>query len=138
MTFQLLIAIMAIPLLLIPLTIVLTVGLRSRLLRLQREYWQGLDSSREPLPEPPVCPRCPSGMALGHLLDWSRAGLGMATWLEGRPKGLGPSSLDRSIPIMAYRCTRCGYVELYARPELIEKPGQGRSNPEKPAVDPEL
>jgi hypothetical protein len=77
-------------------------------------------------------------MVRGYLLDRAYGGFGMGTWLEGPPvrSGLFDSvspRLERSIPIVSYRCTGCGYLELYARPELVEELGMG-----KPAGYPEF
>ena len=104
--------------------------------RKQREYWRSLPPPRERLPESPTCPRCRSGMVRGYLLDRTHGGFGMGTWLEGPPVRSGWSvrpRLEHSIPIVSYRCTGCGYLELYARPELVEDLDRG-----KPGGYPEL
>jgi hypothetical protein len=103
----------------------------------QREYWRSLPTPREQLPESPTCPRCRSEMVRGYLLDRTHGGFGMGTWIEGPPErsafDLVKPRLERSIPIMSYRCAGCGYLELYARPELVEE-----LDPGKPAGYPEL
>jgi hypothetical protein len=104
----------------------------------QREYWRSLPLPRERLPESPTCPRCRSGMVRGYLLDRAHGGFGMGTWLEGPPVRSGWSEmvrprLERAIPIVSYRCTGCGYLDLYARPELGGELDKG-----KPAGYPEL
>jgi hypothetical protein len=105
----------------------------------QREYWRSLPPPREQLPGSPTCPRCRSEMVHGYLLDRTLGGFGMGTWLEGQPVYLGlfgdvlRPRLERSIPIVSYRCTGCGYLELYARPELVEELDRG-----KPVGQPEL
>jgi hypothetical protein len=104
----------------------------------QREYWRSLSPLRERLPESPMCPRCRSEMVRGYLLDRTHGGFGVGTWLEGAPVRTSFPDfvrlrLERSIPIVSYRCTGCGYLELYARPELVEELDRG-----KPAGYPEL
>jgi hypothetical protein len=104
----------------------------------QREYWRSLPPPRERLPESPTCPRCRSEMVRGYLLDRTYGSYGMGTWIEGPPERSSSSDLvrprlERSIPIVSYRCTGCGYLELYARPELVEELERG-----KPAGYPEL
>jgi hypothetical protein len=119
----------------IPMVVMVVITMVSRSQqRKQREYWRSLPPPRERLPESPTCPRCRSGMVRGYLLDRAQGGFGMGMWLEGPPvrPGFTPR-LERSIPIVSYRCTGCGYLELYARPELVEELDRG-----KPAGYPEL
>jgi hypothetical protein len=118
---------------------VILVG-QSRQRNQQREYWRSLPPPQERLPESPTCPRCRSGMVRGYLLDRTHGGFGMGTWLEGPPArsdsfGMVRPRLERSIPIVSYRCTGCGYLELYARPELVEELDRGKG---KPAGYPDL
>ena len=46
----------------------------------------------------------------------------VSTWSHGAPKWLfwhgARGSDDRPIPIGAFRCADCGYLELYARKEF--------------------
>jgi hypothetical protein len=120
--------------------LVLVVGAqqRNQLRNQQLEYWRSLTSPREQLPVSPTCPRCRSEMVRGYLLDRTHGGFGMGTWLEGPPVRAGlfdvlRPHLERSIPIVSYRCTGCGYLEQYARPELVEELDRGKS-----AGEPEL
>lgn len=97
----------------------------------QQAYWQTLPPSRERLPESPTCPRCRSAMDRGYLLDRTHGGFGVGTWLEGPPRisnlgNLIRPRLERSIPIACYRCTGCGFLELYARPELVADLSTGK------------
>jgi hypothetical protein len=127
------------PFLLMALFVILIPVELSRRRARQRAYWRGLSPPRERLPESPTCPRCRWAMARGYLLDQAQGGFGMGTWIEGQPVRSGwsnlirPPRLERSIPIVSYRCTGCGYLELYARPELVEELDRG-----KPAGYPEL
>jgi hypothetical protein len=77
-------------------------------------------------------------MVRGYLLDRTHGGFGMGTWLEGPPVRSGLSDtvrprLERPIPIASDRCSGCGHLELYARPELVEELDGGT-----PAGYPEL
>jgi hypothetical protein len=126
------------PFLVIAFVGVLAIVVQSQQRKQQREYWRSLPPPRERLLESPTCPRCRSGMVRGYLLDRAHGGFGMGTWLEGPPVRSGwpdmvRPRLERSIPIVSYRCTGCGYLELYARPEFVEELDRG-----KPAGHPEL
>jgi hypothetical protein len=110
------------------LVLVITVMLvtQSEQRRRQREYWRSLSPPQERLPESPTCLRCRSAMVRGYLLDRTHGSFGMGTWLEGSPvRTMWPDlvrpRLEQSIPIVSYRCSGCGYLELYARPELVEE-----------------
>jgi len=72
---------------------------------------------------PTVCPKCSGEMREGFVLD--RGDLEVrhpATWVEGPPKKslwLGTRISGREmLPISTFRCTSCGYLESYARPEV--------------------
>jgi hypothetical protein len=78
----------------------------------------------EPAPPPPapvslrlpgVCPRCEGAMVRGFIPEFvgQYASVGGSCWVEGT---LGAHRMERSIPISAFRCSSCGYLELYARP----------------------
>ena len=91
----------------------------------QREFWATLPPSPEPLLEAPECTQCGGQMTRGYLLDHAHAAYHTAQWLEGAPVSSGFGDrirprLDRSIPVTTFRCNRCGYLQNYARPELIE------------------
>lgn len=65
------------------------------------------------------CSKCGGAMEGGFLLDrHDRAGKAMElTWIEASRMKLGvtadPSS-EGQLPVDAFRCTGCGYLELYA------------------------
>ena len=70
----------------------------------------------------PQCPKCSKTMDRGHIPD---AGQGMflqSSWAPGDPEvrrffgGIKYRREDQ-IPLTAYRCTSCGLVELFARPD---------------------
>ncbi len=63
------------------------------------------------------CPRCQGSMAQGVMIE-NKDSLPSAThWLEG-PVESGWFGLKlkgkRQLPIVTYRCGRCGYLENYA------------------------
>jgi hypothetical protein len=67
------------------------------------------------------CPKCQSAMELGYIPDFSYAAVLRTKWTEGEPeKNFLGSSLKlkgkRQIEITTDRCTKCGYLESYARP----------------------
>ena len=62
-----------------------------------------------------TCPKCQGAMEQGFVADrvltrWIEGAL--ETSVLGWPKIRG----KRKIPISTNRCTKCGYLELYARP----------------------
>ncbi len=65
------------------------------------------------------CPKCEAEMERGYLLDEGNSGRHRpARWEAGLPTtrmnwfgGLNKAGKT----ITAYRCTKCGYLELYAR-----------------------
>ncbi len=70
----------------------------------------------------PTCPRCAGEMEPGTLLDRGHySSPEVPEWVETSPdrsfwSGLKLKGLDK-YPVRAYRCEKCGYLELYARPE---------------------
>jgi hypothetical protein len=66
-----------------------------------------------------ICPKCNESMVQGFMLDRGHSNLiQVGTWAEGPPKksfwGNIKLPKSKSIPIGAFRCSSCGYVELYA------------------------
>ncbi|MDB4886621.1 MAG: hypothetical protein JWN79_2059 [Gemmatimonadetes bacterium] len=61
-------------------------------------------------------------MELGHMPDTTERGLVQSRWTPGAPEEvrfLGMSAgikPKESVPVTAYRCSKCGYLELYASP----------------------
>ena len=74
---------------------------------------------------PQRCPKCGSGMKQGFVLDNIPGGRIVSQWAEGAPLKsfwTGTKLPDEDfIPIGAYRCSSCGFLELYARPEFAAK-----------------
>ena len=65
-----------------------------------------------------VCP-CGGTLEVGFLRDKMEGGVAPGAWVEGPPKssfwtGTVTSGRDQ-IEIQAYRCRKCGRIELYAR-----------------------
>jgi ribosomal protein S27AE len=64
------------------------------------------------------CPKCSSAMSEGFIIDHTQSGTTVGSWVEGQPArsvwtGLklgGRPKMDMT----AWRCGRCGFVELYA------------------------
>lgn len=96
---------------------------QARIRRRRREYLDALGPSREPLPRTPDCPRCRGRMTAGFMIDRMHGGCAIATWSDGWPRKLGwndtvQTNFERSIPVITFRCTSCGLLENYARPEI--------------------
>ena len=64
------------------------------------------------------CGKCEGSMTEGFLLENSRHGYRALQWAEGAPDTwlLGILRLRgrRRLPIRAWRCTKCGFLESYA------------------------
>lgn len=69
-----------------------------------------------------TCPKCDCGMVRGFIPEVIVGETQVTTWSEGAPEwafwGGAKGSGANPIPIGAYRCSECGYLELYARPEF--------------------
>lgn len=68
------------------------------------------------------CPKCGSAMEEGFVLDrGDHLTVHAADWVEGEPDhsffGGVTASGKRRYALTSYRCTRCGYLESYAREE---------------------
>lgn len=64
------------------------------------------------------CPRCGISMERGFLADRGDAdATKVAQWIEGVPDvhwyGINTSGREK-VPVTAYRCARCGYLEFRA------------------------
>ena len=69
-----------------------------------------------------TCPKCGKAMQRGHLPDVAHGQVLQGTWASGDPEPrtfIGGIKWKRKeqVPLTAYRCTSCGFVELYARAE---------------------
>ena len=69
----------------------------------------------------PRCPKCQKTMERGHIPDVGRDRVYHPGWSRGEPEkqrffGGIKFRPKEQIPLAAFRCPSCGYVELYAPP----------------------
>jgi hypothetical protein len=68
------------------------------------------------------CPKCNGEMVQGFTFESEGPKRIVTTWVEGAPeKGLWHSTkvpAEKCIPVGTFRCSGCGYLESYARPEF--------------------
>jgi hypothetical protein len=73
---------------------------------------------------PQVCPKCNGSMEQGFIVDMSHAVRVVSSWARGAPlkswifETVVPAD---KLPIGAFRCSSCGYLESYAREEFARK-----------------
>ncbi|HEX6750576.1 MAG TPA: PF20097 family protein [Longimicrobium sp.] len=64
-----------------------------------------------------ICPKCGNPMSTGYLLDVGQAHKPLE-WIEGMPEKSFWTGVKlkgrRRFNVVADRCERCGYLELYA------------------------
>ncbi len=69
---------------------------------------------------PTACPKCQGTMSEGVLVDNGYYAYTVGAWQAGAPVVSRWTGLKVNkkalIPTTAYRCGRCGFVELYAPP----------------------
>ncbi len=69
------------------------------------------------------CPKCTGQMTQGFVADFHQGGTRrVSSWVEGAPEksfwhGTTVPAFT-SVPIGTFRCTMCGFLESYARPEF--------------------
>jgi rubredoxin len=105
--------------------ILVTILLRGWHKRRQGDYWANLPQPRTSLPGQMVCPKCQQPMVQGFQPDHTYGGVGVSIWVEGPPqksfwKGTA-AQWEKSIPVGTFRCSSCGYLECYARPEFEQQ-----------------
>ena len=67
------------------------------------------------------CPKCGGQLEAGYLPDASYVAQAIGRWASGSPAKsawTGTKVAKQTVPLCAFRCTGCGYVELYARDEF--------------------
>ena len=68
------------------------------------------------------CPKCSAEMEAGFVLGRGRKLYRPAEWFEGQPeiKWTGGIKLrdKRRFRVQSWRCTKCGFLEQYARQEM--------------------
>jgi hypothetical protein len=72
------------------------------------------------------CPRCKSEMVQGFIVDFHAGGGRLViNWVEGTPEkafwSVTKVPTDKCIPVGTFRCSGCGFLESYARPEFAAK-----------------
>lgn len=73
-----------------------------------------------------VCPKCDSGeMIQGFLPEFTHTAVFVTGWQEGNPKKSlwtrTKASPRKTMPVGAFRCNRCGYLEFFANPDFAAK-----------------
>jgi len=64
------------------------------------------------------CPKCQGSMIQGFVLDHTYGGQSLSSWGQGEPTKsfwTGIKASHSTVPIGAFRCERCGFLEFYAR-----------------------
>ena len=68
------------------------------------------------------CAKCNGEMAQGFVADYSMRAALVASWHAGQPRkkliGHTKAPRDEGMPIGAYRCKECGFLEFYADPKF--------------------
>jgi hypothetical protein len=64
------------------------------------------------------CPKCKGEMVQGFVADYSMGAALVTSWHAGQPKkkliGHTKAPRDEGVPIGAFRCQECGFLEFYA------------------------
>ena len=75
--------------------------------------------------EPTRCPKCNGAMVQGFIFEFDGALRKVSSWVEGAPeKSFWQNTkvpAEKIVPIGTYRCSACGLLESYARPEFAPK-----------------
>jgi hypothetical protein len=66
------------------------------------------------------CPKCGSEMEEGFIKDEGYGTVHASKWVEGPPEksywtGSMKTRGKQQVQVRSYRCSRCGYLESYAR-----------------------
>ncbi len=68
------------------------------------------------------CPKCGGVLVQGFILDYTYGGIIAQNWHEGRPQKSFWTGTTRpkskGVPIAAFRCSSCGFIEFYSREEF--------------------
>ncbi len=73
--------------------------------------------------EPTRCPKCNGQMVQGFLVDFHAGGQRLViSWVEGAPEqsfwhGTNVPA-EKCVPVGTFRCSACGLLESYGRPEF--------------------
>jgi hypothetical protein len=79
----------------------------------------GDDRAMDMQSEPQSCTKCGGVMVRGFVFDQTHGGGLVSRWMSGVPRKSFWTGVQRPaeapIPIAAFRCAACGYLESYAR-----------------------
>ena len=68
------------------------------------------------------CPKCKGEMVQGFVPDYSMGATLVASWHAGQPRkklvGHTKAPYAEGVPIGAYHCQECGFLEFYADPKF--------------------
>jgi Domain of unknown function (DUF6487) len=67
------------------------------------------------------CPKCSGEMVQGFIVDRSGSKfIRVSSWVEGTPeKSFWSGTIAQGhVPVGTFRCSACGFLESYARPEF--------------------
>jgi hypothetical protein len=68
------------------------------------------------------CPKCKHEMQTGFLLDCTYGGFAVGSWYPGQPEKSfwrgTKVTYKEGVPIRAFRCSGCGFLEFYADKEF--------------------
>lgn len=74
------------------------------------------------------CPKCNGEMVQGFTLYHAGAMEKVSIWVEGAPEKTSwmfqegtKVPEDKCVPVGVFRCSACGFLEWYARPEFAAK-----------------
>ncbi len=72
------------------------------------------------------CPKCNGEMVQGFIFDFHPGGKRLVSnWVEGAPEKafwtVTKVPTEKCIPVGTFRCSGCGFLELYAQPEFAAK-----------------
>ena len=75
--------------------------------------------------EPTRCPKCNGEMVQGFTFESEGPKRMVSTWVEGAPEKSfwqgAKVPAEKCIPVGTFRCSACGFLESYARPEFAAK-----------------
>ena len=68
------------------------------------------------------CPKCNGRMVQGFIPDHTYGADLVGNWIEGPPKKsfwkITKAPVFSGVPIAAFRCANCGFLEFYSRDEF--------------------
>ena len=72
------------------------------------------------------CPKCNGGMVQGFTFESEGPKRMVSTWVEGAPdRSFWHSGAkvpaEKCVPVGTFRCSECGFLESYARPEFAPR-----------------